>query len=131
MLYDSLDPLIRPLALDEMGMSLRPECIEKVVELTQDETTPGFTRIKAIEAWKTASERGQCGVAAHPGGQAGVAVDVSDGTADRGGAGVAEDRANAGNGEDFGERAGPEGTGDGADRSGAHAPVIRQRGMRG
>jgi len=31
-------------------MSLRPECIEKVVELTQDETTPGFTRIKAIEA---------------------------------------------------------------------------------
>ena len=50
MLYDSLDPLIRPLALDEMGMSLRTECIDKVVELTQDETTPGFTRIKAIEA---------------------------------------------------------------------------------
>ncbi len=49
-LYDSLDPLIRPLALDEMGMSLRTECIDKVVELTQDETTPGFTRIKAIEA---------------------------------------------------------------------------------
>ncbi|MGB2679361.1 MAG: hypothetical protein WAN12_19940 [Candidatus Acidiferrum sp.] len=49
-LYESLDPLIRPLALDEMGMSLRAECIEKVVELTQDETTPGFTRIKAIEA---------------------------------------------------------------------------------
>ncbi len=50
MLYDSLDPLIRPLALDEMGMSLRTECIDKVVVLTQDETTPGFTRIKAIEA---------------------------------------------------------------------------------
>src|SRR5271157_182919 len=50
MLYDSLDPLIRPLALDEMGMSLRQECIGKVVELTQDEVTPGFTRIKAIEA---------------------------------------------------------------------------------
>jgi hypothetical protein len=49
-LYDSLDPLIRPLALDEMGMSSRAECIPKIVELTQDEATPGFTRIKAIEA---------------------------------------------------------------------------------
>ncbi len=49
-LYDSLDPLIRPLALDEMGMSSRAECIPKVVELIQDEATPGFTRIKAIEA---------------------------------------------------------------------------------
>ena len=50
MLYDSLDPLIRPLALDEMGMSGRPECITKVVDLLQDDSTPGFTRIKAIEA---------------------------------------------------------------------------------
>ena len=50
MLYDSLDPLIRPLALDEMGMSGRPECITKVVDLAQDDSTPGFTRIKAIEA---------------------------------------------------------------------------------
>ena len=49
-LYDTLDPLIRPLALDEMGMSGRPECINKIVELVQDDSTPGFTRIKAIEA---------------------------------------------------------------------------------
>ena len=49
-LYDSLDPLIRPLALDEMGMSGGPECIPKLVELAQDDNTPGFTRIKAIEA---------------------------------------------------------------------------------
>ena len=49
-LYDSLDPLIRPLALDEMGMSGRLECIPLLVELIQHDGTPGFARIKAIEA---------------------------------------------------------------------------------
>jgi HEAT repeat protein len=49
-LYDTLDPLIRPLAIDEMGMSGRTECIPRIVELVQDDNTPGFTRIKAIEA---------------------------------------------------------------------------------
>jgi len=49
-LYDSLDVLIRPLAIDEMGMSGRPECIPKILELAANEATPGFTRVKAIEA---------------------------------------------------------------------------------
>jgi hypothetical protein len=49
-LYDSLDPLIRPLALDEMGMSGQLDCIPLLVELIQHDATPGFTRIKAIEA---------------------------------------------------------------------------------
>jgi len=49
-LYDALDPLIRPLAIDEMGMSGRMECIALIVDLIQDDSTPGFTRIKAIEA---------------------------------------------------------------------------------
>jgi hypothetical protein len=49
-LYDTLDPLIRPLAIDEMGMSGRPECITKIVDLLQDDSTPGFARVKAIEA---------------------------------------------------------------------------------
>jgi hypothetical protein len=49
-IYDSLDPLIRPLALDEMGMSGQTVCITKLVDLLRDDTTPGFTRIKAIEA---------------------------------------------------------------------------------
>src|SRR6202140_3584658 len=31
-LYDSLDVMIRPLAIDEMGMSGRPECIPKLLE---------------------------------------------------------------------------------------------------
>jgi hypothetical protein len=49
-LFDSLDVLIRPLAIDEMGMSGRPECIQKLLGLASNETTPGFTRVKAIEA---------------------------------------------------------------------------------
>ena len=48
-LYDSLDVLIRPLAIDEMGMSGRPECISKLLELAENESTSGFTRVKAIE----------------------------------------------------------------------------------
>src|SRR6202040_996673 len=50
MLYDSLDVMIRPLAIDEMGMSGHPDCIPKLLELAEDDTTPGFTRVKAIEA---------------------------------------------------------------------------------
>ena len=49
-LYDSLDVMIRPLAIDEMGMSGHPDCIPKLVELAEYEGTPGFTRVKAIEA---------------------------------------------------------------------------------
>jgi hypothetical protein len=49
-LYESLDPLIKPLALDEMGMSGQLECIPTLVDLVRDDSTPGFTRIKAIEA---------------------------------------------------------------------------------
>src|SRR5262249_13317954 len=48
-LYDSLDVLIRPLALDEMGMSGHPDCIQKLMELVQSDATPGFIRVKAIE----------------------------------------------------------------------------------
>ena len=49
-LYDSLDALIRPLAIDEMGMSGQPECIPKLVELAQSDHTPPFHRLKALEA---------------------------------------------------------------------------------
>jgi len=41
--YDSLDALIRPLAIDEMGMSGQPSCIPKLIELVQNDETPGFT----------------------------------------------------------------------------------------
>ena len=49
-LYDSLDVMIRPLAIDEMGMSGRPECIPKLLELAENEAAAGFVRVKAIEA---------------------------------------------------------------------------------
>src|SRR6202521_5582551 len=49
-LYDSLDVMIRPLAIDEMGMSGEAACIPKLIQLAEDDDTPGFTRIKAVEA---------------------------------------------------------------------------------
>jgi hypothetical protein len=49
-IYDSLDALIRPLAIDEMGMSGQANGIPKLIELVQNDETPGFTRLKAIEA---------------------------------------------------------------------------------
>jgi hypothetical protein len=49
-LYDSLDVMIRPLAIDEMGMSGQSSCIPKLIELVQTDDTPGFTRVKAVEA---------------------------------------------------------------------------------
>jgi len=49
-LYDSLDVMIRPLAIDEMGMSGHPDCIPKLLELGESDSTPGFTRVKAVEA---------------------------------------------------------------------------------
>ncbi len=49
-LYDSLDVMIRPLAIDEMGMTGHPDCIPMLIGLAEDNSTPGFTRVKAIEA---------------------------------------------------------------------------------
>jgi hypothetical protein len=49
-LYDSIDGLIRPLAIDEMGMSGQASCIPKLIELVQNDETPAFTRVKAVEA---------------------------------------------------------------------------------
>jgi hypothetical protein len=42
--------MIRPLALDEMGMSGHPDCIPKLMEIAESNATSGFTRVKAIEA---------------------------------------------------------------------------------
>src|SRR6202030_2207925 len=49
-LYDSLDVLIRPLAIDQMGMSAQASCIPRLIELVQNDETPAFTRVKAVEA---------------------------------------------------------------------------------
>jgi len=47
-LYDALDVLIRPLAIDEMGMSGQAICIPRLIELVQNDETPAFTRVKAV-----------------------------------------------------------------------------------
>ncbi|MDP9146554.1 MAG: hypothetical protein M3N22_02765, partial [Acidobacteriota bacterium] len=49
-LYDFLDVMIRPLAIDEMGMTGRPECIGMLLRLTENDETPGYARVKSIEA---------------------------------------------------------------------------------
>src|SRR5215469_3231527 len=49
-IYDALDVMIRPLALDEMGMSGQAACIPRLIALLQDDEASGFTRVKAIEA---------------------------------------------------------------------------------
>lgn len=49
-LYDSLDQMIRPLALDEMGMSGQHMVIPKLVELAEQEATPPYIRLKAVES---------------------------------------------------------------------------------
>lgn len=49
-LYASLDPLIRPLAIDEMGMTGHLDCIPTLLEIAQDDETPGLSRVKAVEA---------------------------------------------------------------------------------
>jgi hypothetical protein len=49
-LYESLDVLIRPLAIDEMGMSGQHEVIPKLIELAESETTSPYIRLKAVES---------------------------------------------------------------------------------
>jgi len=49
-LYDSLDLLIRPLAMDEMGMSGSHACIPKLIEIAESEANSGYIRLKAVEA---------------------------------------------------------------------------------
>lgn len=48
--FDALDPLIQPLALDEMGMSGCPDSITKLLGVVGDEKKDGYLRLKAIEA---------------------------------------------------------------------------------
>ena len=60
--------MIRPLAIDEMGMSGHHDCIPKLLELAQDDTTPGFTRAQSDRSVGTfARDRGLAVAAAHHG----------------------------------------------------------------
>src|SRR5258708_3063068 len=49
-IFDSLDVLIRPLALDEISMTGSPEGIPKLVDLAASDGISGYVRLKAVEA---------------------------------------------------------------------------------
>src|SRR5882724_10965271 len=49
-ILDSLDVLIRPLALDEMSMTGSPDSIPKLLDLASSDGISGYIRLKAIEA---------------------------------------------------------------------------------
>jgi hypothetical protein len=48
-IFDSLDVLIRPLALDEMSMTGSPDSIPKLLDLASSDGISGYVRLKAIE----------------------------------------------------------------------------------
>src|SRR5207302_5884969 len=49
-ILDSLDALIRPLALDEISMTGSPDSIPKLLDLASSDGISGYIRLKAIEA---------------------------------------------------------------------------------
>jgi hypothetical protein len=49
-ILDSLDVLIRPLALDEISMTGSPDSIPKLLDLASSDGISGYIRLKAIEA---------------------------------------------------------------------------------
>lgn len=49
-IFDSLDSLIRPLALDEIGMTGLPDAIPTLLDLASSDGISGYIRLKAIEA---------------------------------------------------------------------------------
>jgi len=49
-IFDSLDNLIKPLALDEIGMTGLPDAIHHLLDLASSDATPGYLRLKTIEA---------------------------------------------------------------------------------
>ena len=49
-IFDSLDSLIKPLALDEIGMTGLPDAIPMLLDLASSDGISGYIRLKAIEA---------------------------------------------------------------------------------
>ncbi len=49
-IFDALDVLIKPLALDELGMTGTPDAIPKLLDLAGSDGTAGYVRLKAVEA---------------------------------------------------------------------------------
>ena len=49
-IFDNLDNLIKPLALDEVGMTGLPDAIPHLLDIASSDATTGYLRLKAIEA---------------------------------------------------------------------------------
>jgi hypothetical protein len=49
-IFDSLDTLIKPLALDEVGMTGLPDAIPHLLDIASSDATAGYLRLKAMEA---------------------------------------------------------------------------------
>ena len=49
-IFDTLDGLIKPLALDELGMTGLPDAIPKLLDLAASDGISGYIRLKAVEA---------------------------------------------------------------------------------
>jgi hypothetical protein len=49
-IFDALDTLIKPLALDEIGMTGLPDSITRLLDLASSDATSGYIRLKAVEA---------------------------------------------------------------------------------
>jgi hypothetical protein len=49
-IFDSLDVLIRPLALDEISMTGSPDSIPKLLDIASSDGISGYVRLKAVEA---------------------------------------------------------------------------------
>jgi hypothetical protein len=49
-IFDALDILIKPLALDELGMTGLPDAIPKLLDLAASDGISGYVRLKAVEA---------------------------------------------------------------------------------
>ena len=49
-IFDALDVLIKPLALDELGMTGTPNAIPKLLDLAGSDGTAAYVRLKAVEA---------------------------------------------------------------------------------
>jgi hypothetical protein len=49
-IFDALDNLIKPLALDEIGMTGLPDAIPALLDLASGDGIPGYIRLKSIEA---------------------------------------------------------------------------------
>ena len=117
-LYDSLDPMIRPLAIDEMGMSGHHDCIPKLLDLAQDDTTPGFhARESDRSAGPFARGRGRAVAAAHHGSRQLWRWSPSRRIAHRGRASADAYRPDDGAGKTGAQRPRSQGFDAGADRS--------------